>query len=97
MTTGQIELMEHGRRRHIRRGRWTLFQDYGQDGAAGTATESGGAAGPSRDYGLDGAAAGLSRSTQRHADDTTTRPSWSGPTRQSDARDTESSYYLPKV
>jgi hypothetical protein len=60
----------------------------------GTAAASAGAAGPSRDYGLDGAADGLSRSTPRHADDTTKRPSGSGPTRESDARDSEPDYLL---
>jgi hypothetical protein len=56
------------------------------DRAAATA----GAAGPSRDYGPDGAAGGLRGSTPRQADDTTTRPSGSGPTLQADARDSES-------
>jgi hypothetical protein len=35
---------------------------------------------------------GLAWSTPRHADDSTTRPSWSGPTSQFDARDSESSF-----
>ncbi len=52
----------------------------------GTTAASAGAAGPSGDYGPDGAADRLCRSTQQHADDTTTR--------QSDARDSES-VYLP--
>ncbi len=56
----------------------------------GTDAASAGAAGPSRDYGPDGAADGLSWSTQLHADDTTTRSSGSRPTRQSDAWDPES-------
>ena len=60
----------------------------------GTAAAIAGAAGPYRDYGPDGAADGLSRSTPRYADDTTTRPSGSGPTRQSDARDSEPDYLL---
>ena len=68
----------------------------------GTAAASAGAALPPqdlpRDYGPDGAAGGLSRSTQRRADDTTTRR-WhttfgSGPTRQSDDRDSEPDYLL---
>ena len=45
-------------------------------------------------YGPDGAAGGLSRSTPRRADDTTTRPSGAGPTRQSDDRDSEPDYLL---
>ena len=44
----------------------------------GTAAASAGAAGPFRDYGPDGAASELSRSTPRQADDTTTRPSGAG-------------------
>ena len=56
----------------------------------GTAAASTGAAGPFRDYGPRAAPAdGLSRSTPRQADDMTTRPSGSGPTLQSDARDSE--------
>ena len=49
-----------------------------------------------RDYEPDGAAGGLSlsRSTPRQADDTTTRPSGSGPTCQSDDRDSEPDYLL---
>ncbi len=45
------------------------------------------------DCGPDGDADGLCRSTPRHAEDSTTRPSGTriGPTRQSDARDSESS------
>ena len=60
----------------------------------GTVAASAGAAGPFRDYGPDGEAGGLSRSTPRQADDTTTRPNGSGPTRQSDVRDSESDYLL---
>ena len=60
----------------------------------GTATASAGAAGPFRDYGQDGAAGGSSLSTLRQADDTTTRPSGSGPTRQSDVRDSEPDHLL---
>ncbi len=41
--------------------------------------------------GPDGAADGLCRSTPRQADDSTTQPSWSRLTRQSDARDSMSS------
>ena len=59
----------------------------------GTAATAG-AAGPFRDYGPDGAAGGLSRSTPLQADDTTTRPSGSGPTRQTYARDSEPDYFL---
>jgi hypothetical protein len=47
----------------------------GRAGAADAADDSAEAAVPSRDYGPDGAADGLSRSTPRQADDTTTRPS----------------------
>jgi hypothetical protein len=46
----------------------------GTTGRAGAADATGAAA-PSRDYGPDGAADGLSRSTPRQRDDTTTRPS----------------------
>ena len=60
----------------------------------GTAAAIAGAAGPSRDYGQDGAADGLSRSTPRQADATTTRPSGSRLTRQSDVRDLEPDYLL---
>ena len=60
----------------------------------GTAAASAGAAGPFRDYGPDGAAGGLSQSTQRQADDTTTRPSWGWPTRQSDVPDSEPDYFV---
>ena len=61
-----------------------------------TAVASAGAAGTFRDYGPDGAAGGLCRSTPRRADDTNTRPSESGagPTRQSDDRDSEPGYLL---
>jgi hypothetical protein len=62
--------------------------------AAATAAATAEAAGSARDYGPDGAADGLGRSAPRHADDTTTRPSWSGLTRQSDARDSEPDYLL---
>ncbi len=58
----------------------------------GTAAASTGAAGPFRDYGPDEPADGLSQGTLRHADDMTTRPSGSGPTRQSDSRDSEPVY-----
>ncbi len=44
-----------------------------------------------RDHGPDGAAFGLCWGTPRHADHSTTRPFGSGPTRQSAARDSESS------
>jgi hypothetical protein len=43
----------------------------------------------------DGDADGLCWSTQRHADDSTTRPFGSGPTRQSDARDSKLSHCMP--
>ncbi len=66
MTTGWTELLEHGRRSSISRGRSTF-----------------------RDYGPDGAADRLSRSTPQLADDTSTLPSSSKPTRQSDALDQE--------
>ena len=61
-----------------------------------TAAASAGAAGPFREYGPDAAAGGLCRSTPRQADDTTvtTRPSGSGPTRQSNDRDSELDYLL---
>ncbi len=55
----------------------------------GTAAATAVAAALSRDYGPHGAAGGLSRSTPRQADCTTTRPLGSGPTRQSDARASE--------
>ncbi len=60
----------------------------------GAAADSAGAAVPFRDYVPDGAADGLSRSTPRHADDTITQPSGSGPTRtrKSNARDSEPDY-----
>ncbi len=48
-----------------------------------------------RDYGPDGSAVGLCRSTPRHADNWTTRPSGSGPTRRPDALDSKLSYYMP--
>ena len=44
----------------------------------GTAAASAGAQDLPRDYGPDGAAGGLSRSTPRQADDATTRPSGAG-------------------
>ncbi len=58
----------------------------------GTADATAGTAGPSRDYGSDGGVDGLSWSTPLHADDTTSRPPRSGPTRQSDARVSEPDY-----
>ena len=60
----------------------------------GTAASTAGAAGPFRDYGPDEAVGELSRSTPRQADDTATQPSGSGPTRQSDIRDSEPDYLL---
>ena len=60
----------------------------------GTAAATAGVAGPFRDYGPDGVAGGQRQSTPRQADDTTTRPSGSGPARQSDARDSEPDYLL---
>jgi hypothetical protein len=60
----------------------------------GTAAATVGAAGSFEDYGSDGAAGGLSQSTPWHADDMTTRPLRSGPTRQSDAWDSEPDYLL---
>ena len=45
-----------------------------------------------RDYWQDGAADGLSQSTPRHVDESTTLPSGSGPTCQSDALDSESCF-----
>jgi hypothetical protein len=47
----------------------------GRAGAADAAADAAEAAVPFRDYGPDGVADGLSRSTPRQADDTTTRPS----------------------
>ena len=47
-----------------------------------------------RDYGPDGAAGGLSRSTPWLANETTTLPSGAGQTRQSDDRDSEPDYLL---
>ncbi len=49
----------------------------------------------SRNYWQDGSAAGLCRSIPRQADDTTTRPSGSGPMRQSAAQVFGPSYYTP--
>ena len=60
----------------------------------GTAAASARVAGPFRDYWPAGAAGGLSPSAPRQADGTTTRPSWIGPTRQSNVRDSESDYLL---
>ena len=71
---------------------FTISDDYGPPGAVGAWAPPPHPPGPqdlSRDYGPDGAAGGLSRSTPRQVDDTTTRPSGSGPTRQSDDRDSE--------
>ncbi len=55
----------------------------------GTTTATAGAAGPSRDFGQDEAADGLSWSTPRDADRWATQPSWSGLTRQFYALDFE--------
>ena len=49
----------------------------------------------SRNYEPDGSAGWLCRSAPRQVDDSTTRPSGSGPTRQSDARNSEPSYFAP--
>jgi hypothetical protein len=63
----------------------------GRPGAADAAADSSEAAVPSEGLRApDGAADGLSWSIPRHADDLTTRPFGSGPTRQSDAQDTKS-------
>ncbi len=48
-----------------------------------------------KNYGPDGSAGWLCRSTPRQADESNTRPFGSGPTRQFDARDIESSFYTP--
>ncbi len=73
-----------------------LSNDYGPtEQAADAADDSAGAAVPARDYGPDGSAGWLCRSAPRQADDTTTRPSGSGPTSQSDARDIGPSFYTP--
>ncbi len=48
-----------------------------------------------RNYGPDGSAGWLCRSTSRQADDTTTRPSGSGPTSQSDAGILGQSFFTP--
>ena len=75
----------------------TISDDYWPDGDAGAWAPPPHPPGPQdllRDYGPDGAAGGLSRSTPLQADDTTTRPSGSGPTRQSDVRDSEPDYLL---
>ncbi len=45
--------------------------------------------------GRDGSAGWLCRRAPRQADDTTTRPSWSGRTSQSDAQDFGPSFYTP--
>ena len=60
------------------------------DATAATA----GAAGHFRDYWPDEVAGGQRQRTRRQADDTTLRPSGSGPTRQSDAQDSEPDYLL---
>jgi hypothetical protein len=57
-------------------------------GAADADADSAEAAVPSDESRADG----LGWSTPRHADDSTMRPSGSGPTSQSDARDSESSF-----
>ncbi len=76
VTTGLTGLLEYGQRRRIRRGRRT-FKDCGpgRAGAADAAADFAGVAVPSRDYGPDGPAGGLSRSTPRQAYEKTTRPS----------------------
>jgi len=71
-TTGQASAADAAADRRIRR----TFQGLRAGaGAAYTAADSAGAAEPSRDYGPDGGADGLSWSTPRQAYDSTTRPS----------------------
>ncbi len=48
-----------------------------------------------RNYGPDGSVRWLCQSTPRQADGSTTRPTGSGPMRQSDALDFEPSFYTP--
>jgi hypothetical protein len=60
-----------GQHRRFRRGRRTYWLGRAADDAADAA----GAAVPTRNYWPDGAADGLSQSTSRRADNTTTRPS----------------------
>ncbi len=49
----------------------------------------------SRNYGPDGSAGGLCQRTTRQADESTTQPSGSRQTRQSDARDLGPSFFTP--
>jgi hypothetical protein len=71
-TTGRASAADAAADRRIRR----TFQGLRAGaGAAYTAADSAGAAEPSRDYGPDGGADGLSWSTPRQAYDSTTRPS----------------------
>jgi hypothetical protein len=67
----------------------------GRPGAADAADDFAGAAVPPRDYGPDGSAGWLFWSAPRQADDTTTRPSESGLTSQSNARNFGPSFYTP--
>ncbi len=61
-----------------------LPRTTGRPGAADDVVDSAGAAVPFRDYGPDGSAGWLCRSTPRQADESNTRPCGSGPTHQSD-------------
>jgi hypothetical protein len=74
-TTGRTVLQEYGATPSYPPGPQDLSGTTGRAGAADAAADAAEAAVPFRDYGPDGVADGLSRSTPRQADDTTTRPS----------------------
>ena len=74
-TTGRTGLREYGATPSNPPGPQDLSGTTGRAGAADAAADAAEAAVPFGDYGPDGAADGLSRSTPRQADDTTTRPS----------------------
>jgi hypothetical protein len=74
-TMGWTGMLDYGQRHRIHLGRRTISGTTGRAGAADAAADSARVAVPSRDYGPDGAADGLSQSTLLQADDTTTRPS----------------------
>ena len=74
-TTGRTVLWEYGATPSYPPGPQDLSGTTGRAGAADAAADAAEAAVPFRDYGPDGVADRLSRSTPRQADDTTTRPS----------------------
>ena len=97
---GPDGLLEQGQRRRIRRSRRTVLRDYELSVPQDLSKDHGptGSSGRRRRLrldrstfrgttGRDGSAGWLCLSTQRQEDDKTTRPSGSGPTSQSDARD----------